>query len=43
MFRVITIEREYGCGAGEIAKQLASRLGGKLWVRELTERIARVA
>lgn len=43
MFRVITIEREYGCGAGEIAKQLASKLGWKLWDRELTEEIARVA
>jgi CMP/dCMP kinase len=43
MFRVITVEREYGCGAGEIAKQLASRLGWKLWDRELTEEIARVA
>jgi cytidylate kinase len=43
MFRVITVEREYGCGAGEIAKKLASRLGWKLWDRELTEEIARVA
>jgi cytidylate kinase len=43
MFRVITIEREYGCGAAEIAQQLASRLGWKLWDRELTEEIARVA
>lgn len=43
MFRIITIEREYGCGAAEIAKQLASRLGWKLWDRELTEEIARVA
>jgi cytidylate kinase len=43
MFRVITVEREYGCGAGEIAKMLASRLGWKLWDRELTEENARVA
>ena len=43
MFRIITIEREYGSGAAEIAKQLASRLGWKLWDRELTEEIARVA
>jgi len=42
MFRIITIEREYGCGAAEIAKQLVSRLGWKLWDRELTEEIARV-
>src|SRR5205823_2452402 len=43
MYRVITIEREYGCGAGEIAAQLASHLGWKLWDRELTAEIARVA
>jgi cytidylate kinase len=43
MFRIITVEREYGCGAAEIAKQLASQLGWKLWDRELTEEIARVA
>lgn len=43
MFRIITIEREYGSGAAEIAKRLASRLGWKLWDRELTEEIARVA
>ena len=43
MFRIITIEREYGSGAAEIAKRLASRLGWKLWYRELTEEIARVA
>jgi cytidylate kinase len=43
MFRIITIEREYGSGAAEIAKRLASRLGWKLWDREPTEEIARVA
>jgi cytidylate kinase len=43
MYRVITIEREYGCGAGEIAAQLASHLGWKLWDRDLTCQIARVA
>jgi cytidylate kinase len=43
MFRIITVEREYGCGAGEIARKLASALGWKLWDRELTEEIARVA
>jgi cytidylate kinase len=43
MYRVITIEREYGCGAAEIARQLASKLGWKLWDRELTQEIARVA
>jgi cytidylate kinase len=30
MYRVITIEREYGCGAAEIAAKLASHLGWKL-------------
>jgi len=43
MYRVITIEREYGCGAGEIARKLASKLGWKVWDRELTAEIARVA
>ena len=43
MFRIITIEREYGCGAAEIARKLASELGWKLWDKELTEEIARVA
>ncbi len=43
MFRIVTIEREYGCGAAEIARRLASELGWKLWDRELTQEIARVA
>jgi cytidylate kinase len=43
MYRVITIEREYGCGAAEIARHLASMLGWKLWDQELTAEIARVA
>jgi cytidylate kinase len=43
MYRVITIEREYGCGAGQIAAQLAAHLGWKLWDRDLTCEIARVA
>jgi cytidylate kinase len=43
MYRIITVEREYGCGAGEIARQLSSKLGWKLWDRELTAEIARVA
>jgi cytidylate kinase len=43
MFRVITIEREYGCGGGAIAAQLADRLGWKLWDHLLTEEIARLA
>jgi cytidylate kinase len=43
VFRIITIEREFGCGGAEIARKLASRLGWKLWDRELTAEIARVA
>jgi len=41
MIRVITIEREYGSGGGDIAKKLASRLGWKLWDQLLTNEIAR--
>ena len=43
MFRLITTEREYGCGAAAIAAELAKRLGWKLWDRLLTEEIARLA
>jgi cytidylate kinase len=43
MFRLITIEREYGCGGGAIAAQLATRLGWSLWDKRLTEEIARLA
>jgi cytidylate kinase len=43
MFRLITIEREYGCGGGAIAAELAHRLDWKLWDQLLTEEIARLA
>lgn len=43
MVNIITIEREYGCGGGEIAKLVATRLGWKLWDHVLTEEIARLA
>src|SRR5882757_955983 len=43
MIKSITIEREYGCGGGEIAQLLATRLGWKLWDQQLTEEIARLA
>ena len=43
MFRLITIEREYGSGAAAIAAALAERLGWKLWDHLLTEEIARIA
>jgi cytidylate kinase len=39
--RVITLEREYGSGGGEIAASIAARLGWKLWDQSLTEEIAR--
>jgi hypothetical protein len=31
MIRIITIEREYGCGGGDIAHLVARRVGWKLW------------
>src|SRR5271170_5266562 len=43
MIKIITIEREYGCGGGEIAQLLAKQLGWKLWDELLTEEIARLA
>ncbi|HET9307453.1 MAG TPA: cytidylate kinase-like family protein [Candidatus Sulfotelmatobacter sp.] len=43
MFRLVTIEREYGCGAAAVAAQLAKQLGWKLWDHLLTEEIARLA
>jgi cytidylate kinase len=43
MIRIITIEREFGCGAAKIAAQLATRLNWKLWDQLLTQEIARLA
>ena len=43
MIKIITVEREYGCGGGEIAARLAAHLGWKLWDQMLTEEIARLA
>lgn len=43
MYRIITVEREYGCGAAQIARQLSLQLDWKLWDQELTAEIARVA
>ena len=43
MIKIITVEREYGSGGGEIAHKLAERLGWKLWDQRLTEEIARLA
>ena len=42
VIRVITVEREYGSGGGQIASRLASRLGWKLWDQLLTNEIARL-
>ncbi|HEY7097652.1 MAG TPA: cytidylate kinase-like family protein [Terriglobales bacterium] len=43
MIKIVTIEREYGCGGGDIAHLVANRLGWKLWDQRLTEEIARLA
>jgi cytidylate kinase len=41
MIRVITIDREYGSGAADIARKLAERLGWQLWDQLMTDEIAR--
>jgi cytidylate kinase len=43
MFRIITVEREFGSGGGGIACQIARHLGWKLWDQQLTCEIARRA
>ena len=43
VFRIVTIEREYGCGGGGIAKTLAEQLGWNLWDQRLTKEIAAMA
>ncbi len=43
MIRILTVEREYGCGGGEIARQIADRLGWTLWDQVLTSEIARLS
>jgi cytidylate kinase len=40
MYRIIALEREYGCGCAGIASQLSEKLGWKLWDQLLTEEIA---
>jgi cytidylate kinase len=42
MIKILTIEREYGSGGGEIAKLIATKLDWKLWDQQLTEEIARL-
>jgi hypothetical protein len=42
MVNAITIEREFGCGASEIASLVARQLGWSLWDERLTQEIARL-
>jgi cytidylate kinase len=42
MVNTITIEREFGCGASEIASLVSTRLGWSLWDQRLTQEIARL-
>src|SRR5258708_18821102 len=43
MFRIVTIEREFGSGGGGIACELARQLGWKVWDQQLTCEIAQRA
>jgi cytidylate kinase len=43
MIKVLTVEREYGCGGGDIARKIADRLAWKLWDQRLTAEIARLS
>jgi cytidylate kinase len=43
VIKVLTIEREYGCGGGDIARKIAERLGWTLWDQMLTSEIARLS
>ena len=43
MFRMITVEREYGAGGGLVAAELARRKGWQLVDQELTAEIAKLA
>ena len=43
MFRIVTLEREFGTGGVSIAAELARRLGWKLWDQQLTSEIAQRA
>jgi cytidylate kinase len=42
MIKIITIDREYGSGAADIAATLATRPGWKMWDELLTIEIARI-
>jgi len=39
-FRIITIEREFACGAAPISRKLSNILGWKLWDQSLTDELA---
>ena len=43
MYKILTVEREFGSGGGDIAAALAERLHWTLWDNALTERIASLA
>jgi cytidylate kinase len=43
LIKIVAIEREFGCGGGAIAERLAERLGWKLFDRQLTSEIAKLA
>jgi hypothetical protein len=43
MIKVLTVEREYGCGGGDIARRIADRLDWALWDQRLTAEIARLS
>jgi cytidylate kinase len=43
VIQILTIEREYGCGGGQIAAKMAERLGWTLWDQSLTSEIARLS
>jgi len=43
VIRILTVEREYGCGGGVIARKIADRLGWTLWDEALTSEIARLS
>src|SRR5580704_8459275 len=43
MFRIITVEREYGAGGSLVAAELAHRKGWQLFDQQLTGEIARMA
>jgi cytidylate kinase len=43
VIKLLTIEREYGCGGGDIARRLSEQLGWTLWDERLTSEIARLS